>query len=532
VPDETTPVLIAGGGLVGLATSLFLAQQGVQCVLVERHPGTSVHPRAWGLYPRTMELLRGSGAAEDVLREAAGFAEHTLNGVVESLAGREITATRLPDPEDVSDFSPAPRVIRLSQDRIEPILRRHAARLGADLRFGTEMVAVEQDEAGVTATLRPSGGGAASTIRAKYLVAADGARSEVREQLGIEQSGRGVMRHQISILFRADLAGPLRGRRFAICRVRNPEVEGVLGHDDTLSQGTLIITYHPESTVRQSMADFPPERCAALVRAAVGDPGLPVEIVSALPWEMAMLVAERFSAGRIFLAGDAAHVIPPVGGYGANTGIQDGHNLAWKLAAVLHGHAGARLLDTYDAERRPVARMTAEQAALRLADRASFATPDQKAAIADPLTVMFGYRYDSSAVVGAAADGPAFVAPRALNGAPGTRAPHVWLRHRGHVVSTLDLLGTEPVLLAAAKADDWWAAATELAGRRPLRAYRLGEDLTETDRTWHTAFGVGPGGAVLVRPDGIVGWRAEDTRPAAMAELTAALDAVLGRTPA
>ncbi|MEJ3750558.1 FAD-dependent monooxygenase [Actinomycetes bacterium KLBMP 9797] len=527
--EESTPVLVVGGGLVGLSTSLFLSAHGVPSVLVERHPGTSIHPRAWGLYPRSLELLRTVGVADALFQEGEGFAGHNLNGLVESLAGREINIRRVPAPEDVSDISPVPRILSLSQDRIEPILLARAKEMGGDLRYGTELVDFAPAADGVVATVRTRETGTEHTIRAEYLIAADGAHSPVRKRLDIPTRGRGTVRHQMSVLFRAELEGPLRGRRFAVCKVENPTVTGILGHDDSLRQGTLIVTYHPERGEQPS--DFTPERCVTLVRAAVGVPDLAVEILSALPWEMAAVLAERFRVGRVFLVGDAAHVLPPVGGYGANTGIQDAHNLAWKLAATLAGSAGPDLLDTYAAERLPVCGATMEQAMLRLAARAGFATAEQKAALIEPLTVTCGYRYRSGAIRAAGAPGPMFTDPRELTGEPGTRAPHVVLRRNGAAISTLDLFGTRPVLLAGADGEPWCAAAERAAATLdiPLRVHRVGGDLIDTAHAWHAAYGVEPAGAVLVRPDGFVCWRSHPGEPAADQTVHTALAAMYAR---
>lgn len=531
--EDTTPVLVVGGGLVGLSTSLFLSWHGVRHLLVERHAGTSVHPRAWGLYPRTLELLDAVGVSDALLAEAAGFAGHVLNGKVESLTGREISVTRIPEPEDVGDISPVARVLSLSQDRVEPILLRRARELGAEVRFGTELREPAQDADGVTATLHDRETGAERRVRARYLVAADGAHSPVREGLGIARQGRGTLRHQISIVFRADLRGPLGDRRFAVCRIANPLVDGVLGHDDTLGRGTLIVTHDPET---DPFTAYDPERCAELVRAAVGVPDLPVDIVSTLPWEMAALVAERCTEGRIFLVGDAAHVIPPVGGYGANTGIQDAHNLAWKLAAVLEEQAGEELLGTYDAERLPVGRATMRQAALRLAARAGRGGAPEGAAVADTLSVMFGYRYESAAVISDEGEQPEaardFAEPRTLSGAPGTRVPHLWLgTEDGRRVSTLSLVGRRPLLMAGAKGAEWYDAAHAVAGRTGLGldVLRLGEDVTERERSWHEAMGVTETGAVLVRPDGFVAWRTTGARPSPEQVLETVLTRVLAR---
>jgi putative polyketide hydroxylase len=516
--DEATAVLIVGGGLVGLSAALFLSWRGVSSVLVERHPSISIHPRAWGLYPRTLELFRPVGVADALLTEGAGFAGHNLNGKVESLAGAEIAVGQTPTAEDVSDVSPIERILSLPQDRMEPILLRRAQELGADLRFGVELVEHVQDGTGVTATVVERATGIRRTIRARYLIAADGAHSPVREHIGITRYGPGTFRHQFSMVFRADLEGPLRGRRFAVCQVKNADVEGILGHDDSLHQGTLIVTYQPKEG--QTPADFTEARCVELVRAAVGVPDLDVTILSALPWEMAALVAQRFSAGRVFLVGDAAHVIPPVGGYGANTGIQDAHNLAWKLDAVLAGIATPALLDTYGMERQPVAASTTRQAGARLAVRGGFATPEQQAELLDTLTVTFGYQYRSTAIAGEGShpDDPFavnFVAPRELTGQPGTRAPHLPIEHQGEKMSTLDLFDRTAVLLTGSEGAQWQQAATGVAQKLeiPLAAYQDGTDFTSTGRPWPEAYGVTPAGAVLVRPDGFVAWRAAGPDP-------------------
>ncbi|MEV0637556.1 FAD-dependent monooxygenase [Streptomyces sp. NPDC050619] len=534
--DDTTSVLVVGGGLVGLSTSLFLSRHGVDHILVERHARTSIHPRAWGLYPRTLELFDALGVSDDLLTEAAGFAGHTLNGKVESLTGRELSMTRVPEPEDVSDIRPVARILSLSQDRIEPILLRRAREFGNELRFGTELHALEQHADRVTATLRDRETGAERRVTARYLIAADGAHSPVRERLGIARQGRGTLRHQISIVFRADLRGPLRGRRFAVCRIAGPEVDGVFGHDDTLERGTLIVTHDPRT---EPFDTYTPERCAELVRAAVGVPDLPVTVLSTLPWEMAALVAERYTEGRVFLVGDAAHVIPPVGGYGANTGIQDAHNLSWKLAAVLAGQAGEALLGTYDAERGPVARATMRQAALRLAARAGSGDGPRETSVADPLSVMFGYRYRSPAVIAdddeRDGDAPDFIDPHTLSGAPGTRVPHLWLdTDGGRMVSTLSLADRRPLLIAGAKATEWYDSALAVTRRTGVRldALRMGDGVRERERSWHDALGVTENGAVLVRPDGFVGWRASAAQPSPDRVLDTVVARILARATA
>ncbi|MCD9880914.1 FAD-dependent monooxygenase, partial [Streptomyces guryensis] len=264
-----------------------------------------------------------------------------------------------------------------------------------------------------------------------------------------------------------------------------------------------------------------------------------VTVRSRFPWDMAELVAERFAEGRVLLAGDAAHQIPPTGGYGANTGIADAFNLAWKLALVLDGTAGADLLGTYEQERRPVGLYTAQQGSLQLALRSGTATEEQLAATDDAMTVTMGQAYPAGAFVAEEEAGaPALTSdPRTLSGRPGTRAPYVVLGRDGAPLATLDLFGSRFVLLAGADGQSW-ADAARTAGARldvALDVHRITADGDEGPADpggrWADAYGVTAGGAVLVRPDGIVAWRSRDALPAGerAAALTSALRRVLAR---
>ncbi|GAA2405802.1 FAD-dependent oxidoreductase [Nonomuraea africana] len=510
---ERTQVLVVGGSLVGLSTALFLRRHGVDVVLVERHAGTSIHPRTPGYNARTMELFRAAGMEEAV--RAAGPWRLNGSGLLwaESLTSPNHHWLAPPNAHSVqdgfADVSPCDDAV-LSQDVLEPVLREHAEALGADLRFGTELTEFDSASDGVTATLTVRSSGTRVTVRADYLVAADGAASAVRARLGIGTSGVGVLEHVAGIMVRADLGAALRDRRFAICQVDNPRFSGmvrVVG--DKIA---LHVTFRPDRG--ESADQFTGERCVELTRAAVGLPDLAVEPLDVLPWQMTAAVADRFAEGRVFLAGDAAHVMPPAGAYGANTGIQDAANLAWKLAYVLHGWAGAALLDTYDAERRPVAQLTVEQALAT--GRAWFGAdlPSEVAAIEliDEVAMKFGYHYRA---------GEAPVEdPRRPTGRPGTRAPHVWLLRDGKQVSTVDLWASGLVLLAGPGGAAWVEAASAVAGRDglPLTAYRVVREeaqcalpqLADPVGRWARLSGVTGGAAVLIRPDGFVAWRAEE----------------------
>jgi putative polyketide hydroxylase len=241
---------------------------------------------------------------------------------------------------------------------------------------------------------------------------------------------------------------------------------------------------------------------------------------------MGAYVADRFRDGPVFLAGDAAHVIPPIGGFGGNTGVQDAHNLAWKLAFVLRGQAGEGLLDTYEAERLPLADFTVEQALLRMHHRGRGSAP---AEMLHDLAVIFGYRYHSAAVIGAE-QGPPALDPRSLHGQPGTRAPHAWLERDGQRISTLDLFGRELVLLAEHQGTAWReAAALARAHGAALAVYQLGQDVSDCEGALAEAYRIGPTGALLVRPDGFVAWRADQSEPDTAATLAAVVRQVLAR---
>jgi putative polyketide hydroxylase len=419
-----------------------------------------------------------------------------------------------------------------AQDQSEPVLLAAARQRGGDLRFNTELVSFEQDNAGVTAIVADRTDGVQRTIRADYLVAADGAASPIRNALGIGRSGSGTQGHNISIYFSADLGDLVRGREFVLCQVENREVQGMFVAVNNTDLWLFSITYAPERGERPE--DFPPERCIDLIRKAIGLPQIAIEIKSILAWEAAVRVADSFQHGRVFLAGDAAHQMPPTGAFGANTGIQDAHNLAWKLAAVLNGHAASALLATYDEERRPVTRFTTEQAGLRTATTAFAPDTENGTRLADSLVIITGYQYTSQAII-SEDETPLPLDHLELDGHPGRRAPHLWLERKGRRISTLDLFGSRFVLLAGEDGIGWREAAQAIAARRgiDLDAYCVGSagDLIDLDGRWCTAYGIASRGAVLVRPDGFVGWRTDGSEEPQEQTLEWALDHLLCRVP-
>ncbi|MER5446205.1 FAD-dependent monooxygenase [Streptomyces sp. NPDC002764] len=534
-----TPVLIVGGSLVGLSTSLFLGRLGVEHTLVERHAGTSIHPRGRGNNVRTMELFRVAGVEPAIHRAAATLAGNhgilqtpTLVGDAGEWLFRQI------DPGGgMARFSPSGWCL-CSQNDLEPVLLEHARRLGGDLRFATEMLSFDAGPADVTAVVKSRETGEHTTIRADYLVAADGPRSPVREQLGIGQSGPGDLFHNVSVTFRSRrLAEVVGERRFIVCYLTSPEADGALLPVDNVENWVFHAPWHPEHG--ETLEEFTDERCVEHIRRAVGVADLDVEITGRAPWHAAQRVARAYRSGRVFLAGDSAHEMSPTGAFGSNTGIQDAHNLAWKLAAVLGGWAGEGLLDTYDAERRPVAEATSARAAARSAEHShpGFAPPPGAGAGGPQrgiLNVALGYRYPQGAVVGTEPTAPVVPDGLALTGEPGSRAPHMWLRHRGERISTLDLYEKSLVLLSGAgEAGGWHEAAARLAEQTPVPvvSYRVGtgpdaELVPEEGADWAQCHGTEHGGAVLVRPDGFVAWRSPGPVPDAESTLRHVLAAV------
>jgi hypothetical protein len=389
-----------------------------------------------------------------------------------------------------------------------------------------------QDADGVSAVLRHRDSGATEQVRASYMIAADGAHSRVRGALGIGLRGHGSFSRSVTIYFKAEVAPLLRGRNLSVIYVNHPELRGFFRIEKPFERGFLAVMAigdpaHPITDVATGLTD---ERCIEWVRLALGA-DIPVEIENVMPWSASAEWAERYQQGRVFIAGDAAHLMPPNGGFGGNTGIQDADNLAWKLAWVLRGQAEPDLLATYEPERSPVGEFTTEQAYSRYVTRtAPYLGTAGMQPVAPDLDVELGYRYDSAAVCHDGDPGPLHESPRDSKGRPGTRAPHVWLRRQGQEISTLDLCGRRFVLLAGPEAASWHDAARAVAAQvGGIDSHRIGADgLTDPGGTFLDAYGLSPRGAVLMRPDGFVGWRSK-TPTGSPSALAAALAQMTGR---
>jgi len=536
--DADVPVLIAGGGLIGLATAMFLAQHGIRSVAVERMRDTSPLPRAGHFHLRTIELFRSAGIEEEVrVQSERDFVPEGAIIAMDSLSGRKL-ADIIPGLNVGVDDKLTPiRRMFINQPGLERILRRRADEVGATVRSGLEFVGFTEDAAGITATLRDVDTGEQSSIRAKYLVGADGAHSKVRELLGIPLDGRGIFSHSMTIYFHADVWPQLGDKPLSVIYINNSVFGGFFRFAKDCQSGFLGVNTvgDPKAdpvAAANAAADISEARLVEIVRSGIGVPGLPVKIDGVTRWRATSDVARSFQRGRVFLVGDAAHLMPPNGGFGGNTGIHDTHNLAWKLAFVLKGMARPELLDSYEAERKPVAKFTVEQAYTRYVTRtATYLGAKDYEPLQHDFNIELGFIYHSNAIVSENGDAKGHDDPRQTFGRPGSRAPHLWVERGGQRLSTLDLFGRSYVLLAGSAGAAWCSAAREAARRfraLAIEAYRVGSpELADPDGRFCSAYDIAPDGACLIRPDGFVAWRARKDVPDRAGLLTQALAALL-----
>ncbi|MBG9837438.1 MULTISPECIES: FAD-dependent oxidoreductase [Bacillus cereus group] len=516
--SNDVPVLIVGGGLSGLASALFLAKHNIEYLLIERHPSTAIHPKAGGLTFRTMELFRELGLEQRI--KLAGKALENCRGriVVHTIAEankeelEQMRATQYGNDEEllqkIEKISPSKQTA-CYQIILEEMMLQEAKTLGGQLSFYHELVSFEQNENGVKATIRNRETEKESVIHCDYLIAADGAKSKIREQLGISTEGRGTIGgYYMNIYFEADLSEFIQGDAFGFSMVLHPEVLGALIPVDNARRWIYHVSYDPLKGERPE--DFTIERCKQILQTAIGSTNVESEIVSVLPWEATESTATKFQDNRVFLVGDSAHIMPPTGGFGSNTGIQDAHNLAWKLGAVIKGKAKPKLLETYHEERYHVAKLTTAYASsllFRAANREEGSLNNM-----DGLAVTVGYQYCSEAILDESAT-PHRMDIVDLNGRPGTRAPHFWGMYKGKEVSILDLFGNNFVLLTGVDNSSWAEAVYDVSSNLGIniKVYRVGlsGDFIAQENVFCELYGIENEGVVLIRPDGFIGWRSE-----------------------
>jgi putative polyketide hydroxylase len=506
---KQVPVVIVGGGPVGLTASILLSQAGIRSMLVERHADTAVHPKARAINGRTMEIYRQC-SVEAAIRSAGLPPNHT--GMIiwaRTLAGEEIER-RVPwrASQQAGAVSPV-RNCLCAQDDLEPVLRAFAEQQGlGELKFSTEAVAFEQETDGVIVLLEHRASGEKQTVGATYVIAADGAHSRIRQQLGTRMLGRENVYDSINILFNADLTPWTAHRPAGLYFIENDRIRGSFLTINARDRWAFLIS--AMGAFGYSAEDMTPERATDIIKQAAGVPDLDVKILGIAPWTASAHVAEQYRHGRIFLAGDAAHEMPPTGGFGMNTGVQDVHNLVWKLSAVLKGIASPALLDTYHDERQPVARAITEQSLINATSMGRLEQTKNKAGARPEYLneqgMIFGAIYTSRAIVPDGTRAPHVADPvtdYVPSARPGGRAPHVFFQRDGAQISTIDVVGNGFVLLAAGDGRMWTEAACELVNEYSLPLK------TETihDEAFKSAYDLDTSGAVLVRPDGYVGWR-------------------------
>ncbi|MFB7338225.1 FAD-dependent monooxygenase [Streptomyces adustus] len=545
-------VIIVGCGPVGLGAALELARFGVPSVVLERRMAPSRHPKTRNFNTRTMEIARGWGPAVYGRLRGIDTPEGWKSPIrfFDTVVGKEFghidsKGFEGPGPE----VSPALPVMS-SQDLLTEILRDAAVATGlVEFRFGHRVTEVtsgagDLDAEAVVRVLDESTG-VAYALSGAALVAADGVDSFVRQTLGVRLEGEQGIHHFVNCYFHSPVEQYVGERTGVLLYVANSEALGVLQPLDANGRWLCQISVPPEQWNRETWTD---DRVRHWVRAAVGVSGLEVDVRSVGVWRMNVTVAERLVLGRVVLCGDAAHQFPPTGGLGVNTGLQGMHNAMWKLALCVRGLADWSLLDTYDTERRPPARRTADQsyenyrnvshmgaAAYGLGEDLD---PDailrETRRYGNHLGVEFGTVYDSAAVVPDGTRPPAVeddYSDYAPSATPGCRAPHVRLGPDG-TLSTLDLFGPGFTVLTGPDGTAWREAAAVAAHRLrlPVAGYTVGSPgLADLGGLFLRRYGIGSGGAVVVRPDGYIGWRSADAATAAGKQLTEAIEQITGR---
>jgi 2,4-dichlorophenol 6-monooxygenase len=557
------PVLVVGAGPSGLVTSLLLERQGVETMLIERRDAPQRAPAAHVVNARTFEICRAAGVDGAALAAAskdpadAGYAYW-----VTRLGGAVIGRLRFEcQGEDQLALTPTP-LRNLSQSRFEPILIDTLERTcGRKPRFAMQWESAQQSDAEVVSRVRDLATGDLHEVRSRYLVAADGAGSRVRKAQRIDVVGPDRLQSFVMVHFRASLRGIPEVPPGVLFFVVDPAVGGAAFVIHDLDREAVFM--HPYDPEKESAADYDPPRCERLIRAALEEPGLPLEITTISTWAMTAQVAEHYRVGRIFLVGDAAHRFPPTGGLGLNTGVQDAHNLAWKLAMVHRGRAPETLLESYERERRPVARMNADQSlrnalrmtsvgqALGITDQSEESGARMRAVLADPPAraraeaavadqaehfdmpgLQLGFCYTEGALL---PDEPVpEMKPRifAPSARPGSRLPHAWLDDGNDRASLLDRVPLDRFILIAGPDAAGWSDAAAALAQPDLETLSLSKELLPELDAWLSLAGIAADGALLVRPDQHVAWRARSSGKDPTSELTEALAVVRAGGPA
>jgi 2,4-dichlorophenol 6-monooxygenase len=576
-----TDVLIVGSGPAGGAASLCLATLGIPNIMITKYRWTANTPRAHITNQRAMEIFRDLGIEQQVLADAT---PHDLVGdtvFCTSIAGEEIGRIRTwgTHPAREADYQLASPclICDIPQTYLEPILVKNATARGTQTRFSTEYLSLKQDSEGIDAAVRDRLTGAVYTIRAKYLIGADGACSKVAEDIGLPMEGAMDIAGSMNITFKADISPYVASRPSVLYWVIQPGSNvggigaGLVRMIRPWNEWLIVWGYdisQPPPVVDEATA-------TQIVRSLLGMPDLAVEITGTSLWGNNEMYATQLQNGRVFCAGDAVHRHPPSNGLGSNTSVQDSYNLAWKIAAVLRGQASPALLETYSAERAPVAKQivrranqssrefgqffevlgltaaeTEEQMREQISERKANtpAGAAKRAALVKAMElknyefnahgVELGQFYESAAIVSDGSARPAPVRDPELyyqpSTVPGSRLPHVWVGDAARKLSTLDLVPyTRFTLITGIAGEAWATAAAKVAADLavPLETVIIGpgREVTDIYYDWARIREVAEDGALLVRPDKHIGWRSVSLPDDPGRALRAAVARLLGR---
>lgn len=575
-----TDVLIVGSGPAGASAALALSTYGVPNIMVTRYSRLADTPRAHVTNQRTMEVLRDLGVEEDVTAKATP--QHLMGHTVfcTAIAGEELGRLRSwgnePRVQAEHELASPTRMCDMPQHLMEPVLVTAAVERGTRLRFDTEYLSHEQDAEGVTARVRDRVRGDTYTIRAKYLIGADGARSKVAEDVGLPMSGQMGVAGSINIVFEADLTKYVAHRPATLYWVLAPGATvggigaGLVRCVRPWNEWLVVWGYDVES----GPPELTDEYALSVVHKLLGDDEIPVTIKSSSSWTVNEMYAQEYSSGRVFCAGDACHRHPPSNGLGSNTSIQDSYNLAWKLKLVLDGTASPSLLDTYGDERAPIGRQVVLRANKSIRETApvfealgglSPQTPEQvwrniaarkdatteageqrerlREAIASKVYefnahgVELNQRYSSAAIVPDGTPDPGFERDPELYAQPTTRPgaklPHAWITAGTRTLSTLDLGGQGRFTLIIGIGGEPWTEAARLVGKDlgleiATAVIGPGQEYEDPYGDWARLRETADSGALLVRPDNHVAFRSHDAAGDLTASLGDALRRILG----
>jgi 2,4-dichlorophenol 6-monooxygenase len=577
--DVETDVLVVGTGPAGGSAAALLSTYGIPNMVINKYGWTARTPRAHITNQRTMEVIRDLGLEEEVMSLAAPSSLMGENTYCESLAGDEFGRIKTwgTHPLRAADYELASptRLCDVPQNLLEPILIRAAAHRGSKVRFDTEYIAHEQDDQGVTTTLLDRLTNMEFRVRSKYLIGADGANSRVVADAGLPVHGEMGLSGSINIVFDADLSKYVAYRPSVLYWIIQPGSNigglgiGVIRMVRPWHRWLAIWGYE----VDQGPPEVTEEFATEIVHNLIGDHDIPVKIDSTSTWTVNDAWVTNNTNARVFCMGDATHRHPPTNGLGSNTSIQDAFNLCWKLALVLKDEASSQLLETYDAERTPVAEQIVKRANKSLEDFPPILkalglfdaetpeamrqnmrarkedTPEaarQRAALAHAINsthyvynahgVEMNLRYDSSAVVPDGTPDPGFRRDKELyhehSSRPGAPLPHAWLQQGAERISTIDLCGKGGFSLITGIGGDAWVDAaqvvsTELGVAINVHVIGPGRDVEDPYGDFARLRETDEDGALLARPDLIVGFRAHSFSANAVEELHRAMVKIL-----